>query len=869
MADNGANTAAAEDALTIPWAMTWPDLKVGLIPSLEFEKLGPEQQEKLRADYGDGLALLDWVKAQRRDEMGLLVMEQSTWDQLPAAIQEKLREHYGEDDGLRIFADGFLALVDTKNYPTSQRGNALVFCKLRGRDYIHTTKPAAGYHWKKLATDKGGHSGGYWAADDADTWLRAALNRLTDDLWQMYLSVRVEEKEKGKKDGKQSDPAPTATDDELKRTARNDLLVKWRSTIRDRYDSFANYELDKIAARIKAVKDEAGVKMNAPDRCAKWLPCLNGVYDLETGDFRSARPDDHMSYYAPTIYDPTAYDKNTRAALDLFFDTAKDKDRAEAVESYFWELTGTGLYPVLRKDTKAMVQMIGTKTNNGKTTLVRALMACLGDADGTGLAQSVRPEAFAKIAGANTSTLTPDFATIKWARLVFVSEPDESLRIAWSTVKDLTGGGYMKINPKNEAVYKIPAQFSMFWDTNYYLRVDDPTIFQRGTMRLVPFEHSFPETDRDPDIDKKLATPAARSYFLRLMLDGLRRYVKNKGFAAPAICQKMVADYEQISDKLGEFLASCFVKTGRPADKVPIAKTVYPAYVKWLEANNYKGVESRPEFTRKLDNRPDVTIGGLQNARAIIGYTTKEGALLRVTSGAPAVPFGGLAPLAWYLQNYTAEGPAEVAPEQLDTEGNATAAPALTLGDLAADFRQRAKQENPAAELPDDFGILAELLRLKWRLELQADILKSEIRSHHILTADELARRGQQQAQAIRAGLQKQVAEAMEEIGDERTRKAVRYLTGEGTLPQYTKRWSESVRRVILAAMLDGEPLEAATVKEAQRLQNLEAAGPIVREIAEKQAEKAARKAEVAADLEKIRADREKDEKERLEALNK
>lgn len=523
MADNGTNTAAAEAAPIILWALTWPDLGVGLIPCREFEKLDPEHQEKLRADYGDGLVLLDWIKARRRDEMGLLVLEQSTWEKIPDDTQKKLREQYGEDDGLRVFADGFLALVDTKNYPTSQRGNALAFCKLRGRDYVHTTKPAAGYHWEKLATDKGGHSGGYWAADDADTWLRAALNRLTDDLWRMYLSVRVDD-DKSKKGGKRGDPAPTATNDELQRAARDDLLTKWRSTIRDRYDSFANYELDKIAARIKAIKDEDGVKMNDPDRCSRLLPCLNGVYELDTGNFRSARPDDRMSYYAPTIYDPTAYDQNTRAALDLFFDTAKDKGRAEAVEGYFWELMGTGLYPVLRKDTKAMVQMIGTRTNNGKTTLVRALMACLGDADGTGLAQSVRPEAFAKIAGANTSTLTPDFATIKWARLVFVSEPDESLRIAWSTVKDLTGGGYMKINPKNEAVYKIPAQFSMFWDTNYYLRVDDPTIFQRGTMRLVPFEHSFPETDRDPDIDKKLATPAARSYFLRLMLDGLMRY---------------------------------------------------------------------------------------------------------------------------------------------------------------------------------------------------------------------------------------------------------------------------------------------------------------------------------------------------------
>lgn len=186
MADNGANTAAARPTF---WAMLWPDIGVGIIPRREFDKLDTEEQEKLREEYQDGLAILGWVQARRLDDIGLLVVERSTWSQLPESVRERLLERYGEDDGLRIFGDGFLTLTDTRNYSTSQRGNALVFCKLRGQRYVHTVKPSCGYHWEKLATDAGGNTGGYWAADDGDTWLRAALNRLTDDLWQMYLSV--------------------------------------------------------------------------------------------------------------------------------------------------------------------------------------------------------------------------------------------------------------------------------------------------------------------------------------------------------------------------------------------------------------------------------------------------------------------------------------------------------------------------------------------------------------------------------------------------------------------------------------------------------------------------------------------------------
>lgn len=810
----------------IPWSLEWPDMKICIASRSGLDKLQPAEQEKVRKEYGDGLVELDFVSARRLDEMHLLVVESSTWNKLPKSVQDKLKDEYGENDGLRIFADGFLMLVNTGDYPTSQRGNTLVFCKLRGRDYVHTAKPAVGYRWQKLATDKEGHTGGYWAQDECDTWLKDEVNRLTDDLWRMFLSVKVDND-----DGKDKDTPKD--DNKLKKKARNEQMKKWRTIIRDRYDAFANYEFDKIITRIKTEKDKEKVSMNDPEKCSELLPCLNGVYMLKTGDFRSTQKSDHMSYYAPTICDMEAYDENVRDALNLFFDKAQDEDRASGVENYFWELVGTGLCPALRKDTKAMVQLVGTKTNNGKSTLVRALVAALGDSDKNGLAQQVRPEAFAKVAGANTNTLTPDLATIKWARMVFVSEPDENLRINWSQVKNLTSGEQMNISDKNEKMYKIPAQFCMFWDTNYFLRVDDPTIFARGTMKLIPFEHTFLERDRDEDIDKKLSTDTARSYILRLMLEGIRRYMEKK-FTVPTVCQKMLKDYEGSSDKLGDFLAQNYVKTGKPSDKIYIRKVVYPRYIEWCAENGYKGVEAPNEFVRKLKNRPGVVVSSRNNAFTLDCYVVRGAA--QATAAEVKVPFDGFPnPLAWYLQNFTSAGVAEALPEQMEVEKEeatapaeaekeeATAtAPALTLGDLMADFQARAKVEDPTAEIQDIWGVWAELNRRHWALVTCQDIAKSEITSHHILTDEELAQKGQERVRAIISNLQRQVDETIEKIDDQETRDAVRFLTNEGPLQQYVTCWNESIRRIVSGAMFGVDSLDTEIMKEAKRIRDAE-----------------------------------------------
>ena len=247
----------AESKTTIPGALQWPELKICIISQWLFDRLETDQQEDLQKEYGDGLVVVNWIRARKMDKMGLLMFEKSTWSKIPETIQKKLLEEYGEEDGLRIFADDFLNLIDIKKYPTSQRGNSLAFYDLRGQDYVHTLKPSCGWCWKKLATVDG-FTGGYWAQDNGDSWLKAEINKLTDELWDIYLSIKVLDDD-NKKGGS------VTTEDEAMRELRNDQLKKWRRTIKDRYDSFANYEFDKIAYRIKDLKDKEHVAMNDPE----------------------------------------------------------------------------------------------------------------------------------------------------------------------------------------------------------------------------------------------------------------------------------------------------------------------------------------------------------------------------------------------------------------------------------------------------------------------------------------------------------------------------------------------------------------------------------------------------------------------------
>lgn len=126
-----ANKTAATPTTEAPaWALIWPNLKIFILSRFAWERMKTDEQEKIRAEYGEGLAILDWVAAQKFDPQKLLVIERRTWKQIPEDIREKLRNEYGEGDGLRVLADDFLVMKDSKNYPTSQRGNALLFCAL-------------------------------------------------------------------------------------------------------------------------------------------------------------------------------------------------------------------------------------------------------------------------------------------------------------------------------------------------------------------------------------------------------------------------------------------------------------------------------------------------------------------------------------------------------------------------------------------------------------------------------------------------------------------------------------------------------------------------------------------------------------------
>ena len=76
---------------------------------------------------------------------------------------------------------------------------------------------------------------------------------------------------------------------------------------------------------------------------------------------------------------------------------------------------------------------------------------------------------------------------------------------------------------------------------------------------------------------------------------------------------------------------------------------------------------------------------------------------------------------------------------------------------------------------------------------MNQDVSKSEIRSHRILTEDELAKKGQRRVMTIARDIQCQVEDALGKIEDERTRLYVTYLVNEGTLHRHMKKWSASV----------------------------------------------------------------------------
>ena len=444
-----------------------------------------------------------------------------------------------------IMPEGFDAVLETSTYSLTDMGNAELFLKISGHSIYYDAPKKTGYIY---GLDPRNNCV-CWVPDPTGIQLLRKLDKFAHRLNEMAKQLNLRR-------------ATADTTNKVK---------ELRKILQARLTSFAGPQAKRIAERIYTKSANPKIIMDDPIKTGHLVNFPNGTLNLRTGQLRAPRKDDYISQGCPTEYHAGAMTPEVDAWLNSICITPE-------IRRQFLQVLGVAMDA--SNFSKTIPMMFGSSTNNGKTTAINAIMATIGRTENGGYGQTISAGAFDK--GTRTGgKCTPELATVVGARLVSMSEPAENQPTDWAYMKAVAGGGDLQVNPKNKPAYTIKAVFTLIIDTNYLLRVDDPTMFKRGSMQIIPFLRSFSPTEIDRSLEDRLAKEKNREAILAAIVGGYQDYIASGGkFIVPQEAADILKMYENTSDRLGEFLAQTYVKVeGREAVRARIPLTdVYADY---------------------------------------------------------------------------------------------------------------------------------------------------------------------------------------------------------------------------------------------------------------------------------------------------
>lgn len=346
------------------------------------------------------------------------------------------------------------------------------------------------------------------------------------------------------------------------------------------------------SARLSNMLTEAQPHVSArPDALDRdpWLfNVQNGTLDLRTGELRAHDPADMLTRLAPVPYDPRAQAPTWRAFLDRIF--AGDRDLIAFVQ----RLAG---YALTGSNREQVLTILHGNGANGKTTFVNALTHVMGDRERGGYAtHTPAGTLLASRYDAGTGP-TPELAALYGARLVTAAESDASRRLAEALVKEVTGGEPVTCRvPYARTMLTFYPTFTLVLATNHRPRIvgTDWAIWRR--IRLVPFNVTIPEEERDPELSERLAAEAPG--ILAWALEGCRDWQAH-GLGVPEAVKTATEAYRSEQDVFAAFLDDCTVHA-RNADVM--CAELYTAYVRWCEGTGERA-ESDRRFRAAMTER--------------------------------------------------------------------------------------------------------------------------------------------------------------------------------------------------------------------------------------------------------------------------
>ncbi len=305
----------------------------------------------------------------------------------------------------------------------------------------------------------------------------------------------------------------------------------------------------------------------------------NGLLDPFTGELSEHTPSVFTTVQLPVDWDPKAFDPE----VDRFLQEVLPDSQ---VRETWLEACGYALLPDCRFQVGFILYGPGT---NGKSTLLHLLRAVLGDEAVSSLSlQSLCNERFA------AANLVGKLANI------YPDLPYGELRET-DRFKAMVCGEAITVERKFEQPFAYRNRAKFYFSTNRLPSAPSDTtkaFFRR--FIVFPMVVDLSNTE-DRSLPQRLTTEQGRSYFLRLMVEGLQRLAKRGHFIEPEPSKALKTTWRRQSSPVDAFLEECcVVSPGVEAEK----NEVYEAYVQWCEANEFKALKDNSFWLRVKSRVP-------------------------------------------------------------------------------------------------------------------------------------------------------------------------------------------------------------------------------------------------------------------------
>ena len=337
------------------------------------------------------------------------------------------------------------------------------------------------------------------------------------------------------------------------------------------------------------------------DRNHELLHFSNGVLNLDTKEFREARPSDFNTLTTGYEYEPLL----SQEALDFHRDFINKIYPDPVVREVAQRVLGSTLSGYNHAKKLFIFTDNGGETggNNGKTQMFRLHQMALGD-------YAVVPKKeFLYDGQVNAEAASPNMAKLRAKRAVIVEELEPQKKLAEGLVKEMTNGTnpifmvrdlYKSASPM-EICTKVMigcnhGKFPRFdpYDealTNRFLPVPHISHFTTDSSKWDPVRHIYPA---NADVAEKMNDPEHRMAHMLWCLEGYDNYKRLQGFGTDTLPNRIL-DFKRVfifkNTPVYAYLGEVLEETDHPERDMLGMGTVWDMYKKDRRSNKYLTME--------------------------------------------------------------------------------------------------------------------------------------------------------------------------------------------------------------------------------------------------------------------------------------